>query len=427
MCVLLFFGKYNSKGGYKILSSKRGTIKHLKNNKYKAVWYFPDNTSVSKTFDTKIASENWLDIQRALYGNEIYQDRILTLNIVYEKKYFPSRLQDIQLKSVKNQTIDRENQTFRNHLENSKIGNTLLKDLTVDNLNNFLIDKLTKENLSYSTVYKHIFQLLHSLLEYSFDRQWLKAPLHKQLKKPSKEVKPAKEITPYTPEQYKKLYLSSMELWDKLKQGRANLGYLLLFQTGLRTGELLALRWENVDMDKRIIYIKDNLAPHKDFETGKRSLEIDTPKTKCSKRQIGLNILSYQLLQEIQARNAESSITSPYVICNQKGDFLNPSSFRRYAQRLCNYANVPLINSLLHSSRHYFSTQCQENGISADDTGKALGQTNIKTTAIYTHLNEEKYAKKMQEYNFDKDLYDTQVERKSKKNNIINLNDFFTA
>ena len=73
MCVLLFFGKYNSKGGYKILSSKRGTIKHLKNNKYKAVWYFPDNTSVSKTFDTKIASENWLDIQRALYGNEIYQ------------------------------------------------------------------------------------------------------------------------------------------------------------------------------------------------------------------------------------------------------------------------------------------------------------------------------------------------------------------
>ena len=45
-----------------------------------------------------------------------------------------------------------------------------------------------------------------------------------------------------------------------------------------------------------------------------------------------------------------------------------------------------------------------------------LGQTNIKTTAIYTHLNEEKYAKKMQEYNFDKDLYDTQVERKSKKN-----------
>ena len=114
------------------MSSKRGTIKHLKNNKYKAVWYFPDNTSVSKTFDTKIASENWLDIQRALYGNEIYQDRILTLNIVYEKKYFPSRLQDIQLKSVKNQTIDRENQTFRNHLENSKIGNTLLKELTVD-------------------------------------------------------------------------------------------------------------------------------------------------------------------------------------------------------------------------------------------------------------------------------------------------------
>lgn len=42
-----------------------------------------------------------------------------------------------------------------------------------------------------------------------------------------------------------------MELWDKLKQGRANLGYLLLFQTGLRTGELLALRWENVDMDKK--------------------------------------------------------------------------------------------------------------------------------------------------------------------------------
>lgn len=110
-----------------------------------------------------------------------------------------------------------------------------------------------------------------------------------------------------------------------------------------------------------------------------------------------------------------------------KRRFLNPSSFRRYAQRLCNYANVPIINSLLHSSRHYFSTQCQENGISADDTGKALGQTNIKTTAIYTHLNEEKYAKKMQEYNFDKDLYDTQVERKSKKNNIINLNDFFTV
>ena len=65
-----------------------------------------------------------------------------------------------------------------------------------------------------------------------------------------------------------------------------------------------------------------------------------------------------------------------------KRRFLNPSSFRRYAQRLCNYANVPIINSLLHSSRHYFSTQCQENGISADDTGKALGQTNIKVSKV---------------------------------------------
>ncbi|MGN1319325.1 MAG: tyrosine-type recombinase/integrase [Lachnospirales bacterium] len=437
------------------MASKNGTLRKIKKGKYQAIWQLEKSQAeqlgqndLTKIVNTKNDGLEWLSIQKALYGDSSSNNPFLTLKIIYNESYFVNRIEKVKLNILKSSTVDRENQVFRTHLENSELGNTPLKDLKSDTINQFLSNKLLIDNYSHSEVYKHLYGLIVALLKYAYSREWIKKPLYEQIYKAPKNIKPPKEIKPFTKAEINKLYETSQDLWNNKKQGRTNLCYLLLAYTGMRVGELLDLRWEEIYFDKREIVIDSTYSYQKDFTTGKRSFTSGTPKTKASNRIIGLNDNALTILLQIKQRNLEQGLSSKYILCNNEGGQLDRSTFRETVKRLFKASGIPIPNDLLHLPRHFYISVLRKMGISEYDIATMVGHSDTASTKPYLHTNTNQVAKKMKDLNiglgempcksftkttdFNSKEIEKAIESHSKKpakgnGKIINLSDYFTA
>ncbi len=417
------------------MASRTGTIKTLKNGKYQAIWTFEDGSHKTKVFTTKTEAREFLTKYKALYGDSNSKDRVLTLNDIFPL-YFETRKQKVLLCIIKNSTLLREETTYNNRVKNSKIGNMYLKDLTADLIQNYIYEIAIHH--SHSEACKHTFPLISNLLGYAYKKEWLKKPLHTMIEKPSKTINPPKEIIPYTIEQYNKMYAASIEIWDKKHLSYSSLGFFLMCQTGMRTGELLALTLDNIDLNDRMLYVEKSLNEEKNFETKSKKFTVGTTKTKNSIRYIGLNDEALEIIKQIQKRNKERGIKSKYLLSSDDGNFCTPSMLRNAVETMLKYAEVPKVNDLLHSARHYFATRLAEIGISEQDRRMSLGHSSFSTTLNYTHTDTKTQAEKMKSYNINqtvakdtsRDCFDTDVymvseyETDNANNNVINFSDF---
>ena len=83
------------------------------------------------------------------------------------------------------------------------------------------------------------------------------------------------------------------------------LGIVICLNTGLRIGEICALKWENINLDKRTLSVKNTLQRIYDDKTKKTKVIIDVPKTRKSIREILLSTKLYGLLRAIKKKYLE--------------------------------------------------------------------------------------------------------------------------
>lgn len=135
-------------------------------------------------------------------------------------------------------------------------------------------------------------------------------------------------------------------------------GFVLLFalSTGLRRGELLALRWSNYDSQKKYITVTENLSRLKGAD-GKSHLTFTTPKTASSKRTIPLlpdiaNKLNIHRQQQAVNRLKAGQLweDNDLIFCTDFGKPLEPRNLFRILDRVCDKAEIAHIN--VHALRH---------------------------------------------------------------------------
>ncbi|HWJ51590.1 MAG TPA: tyrosine-type recombinase/integrase [Solirubrobacteraceae bacterium] len=124
----------------------------------------------------------------------------------------------------------------------------------------------------------------------------------------------------------------------RLEDNRDAEAFRLLFYTGLRLGELLPLRWEDVDLHDRLLLVRRGLsAGHETLPKGRqhRFVPLSTPAATTLARLAG-----------------RSEFTAPddYVVCNRIGRRLDPSALRRRYKRACEAAGLRPVK--LHGLRH---------------------------------------------------------------------------
>jgi integrase len=95
-----------------------------------------------------------------------------------------------------------------------------------------------------------------------------------------------------------------------------------MIATGVARGELLALRWEDIDFSERAVYIRHGAAIVPNEKTGKLETIIGEPKTRYRKRGIPLGDELCRILKELPRH-------SEFVFCNSKGNVCNPRTWQR--------------------------------------------------------------------------------------------------
>lgn len=155
--------------------------------------------------------------------------------------------------------------------------------------------------------------------------------------------------------------------------------YFLALNTGLRRGELLALRWKDIDLSESMVKVCGGLVRTKD------GLKFQEPKTKFSNRVIGIGPKVVQVLKTHKKEQNENRLAvgqayqdQDLVFCNELGQPLDPRAITRHFERLLKKAGLEKIN--FHGLRHTFATLSLQEGTDPRTTQEALGHHKVAFT-----------------------------------------------
>ena len=179
--------------------------------------------------------------------------------------------------------------------------------------------------------------------------------------------------------------------------------YCLVLETGLRVGEIGGLKWDDIDFDKKCLYVKRTILQEKGgFYFGK-------PKSRLSKRKVPLTNEAISILQAQKSLQNKLRIKSKdwhsewdgLVFTTINGNPVGSSTFRTMMIRIVKNINFDRQCSnpdsyeefehiYMHSLRHTFATRCIENGVNPKALQKMLGHSTLSITMdLYVHVTDE--------------------------------------
>lgn len=312
--------------------------------------------------------------------------------------------------TVKMSTYQNYYITFRDHIE-PRFKGVLLKDLRGDILQKFFNEKAVggridqridlktgnkktvEGGLHVGTLHK-IRRLMVSAINQAIENGIVTKNVARNVKLPPYRAKQKKVLTVEEQKRFEKVLLNSdIPVAFAL--------YLDLY-TGLRVGEILALKNSDIDLENKELHVRRALNRVSIPGTGKTKLVIDTPKTEKSIRAVPLVDKLIEPLREFMLSQAEQRealreiwereappdkrtfINEDYLFFASYGKPHESSTLDRVLRNLEKCADVEGLS--LHSLRHTFATRCLEAGFDVKSLADILGHSNTKTTLnIYAH------------------------------------------
>lgn len=284
---------------------------------------------------------------------------------IYEKQYFGYFI----LKWLKSAKIRLKSSTYSNYqyVLDARIIPTFahikIKEMNADLVVRYT-SKLLEEGLCPKTV-KDILIVLQSILNFADIKIKITMP-----KVPKHEIQILKK------EEQKKLEKTLLK-----DLNITNFGIYFCLYTGLRIGELCALKWENIDMKEKKVMIKKTIIRVKNPNLGpkKTTVIIDEPKSTSSIREIPIPSFLISLLKTFQGDPNYFFLTGTEKMIETR------TFFNRYKKEL---KKIQLDSYNFHALRHTFATRCIENGCDPKTLSEILGHANVKTTLDrYVHPN----------------------------------------
>lgn len=155
-----------------------------------------------------------------------------------------------------------------------------------------------------------------------------------------------------------------------------NFGILLCMHTGIRIGELCALKWGDININTKMLSINKTMIRTYTKEDGSK-LNITPPKTRSSIRNVPLNSWIMQYATLLQGEDDH------YILTN-KPSYIEPNKYRLYYNKMLKDLELPHLT--FHALRHTFATRCIECGCDYKSLSELLGHSNVSITMnIYVH------------------------------------------
>lgn len=169
-------------------------------------------------------------------------------------------------------------------------------------------------------------------------------------------------------------------------EGRYFAVYYLALTTGMRRGEILGLRWQDLDFERGTLSINKSLV------RVKSGLVLQDPKTQKARRTIKLPDSAVRILRKHKTAQKQERLRlegdyqdQDLIFANEIGKPTCPRALTRHFERLLKRAGLPAIR--FHDLRHTFATLALENGIDIKTIQENLGHSSISLTGdIYSHV-----------------------------------------
>ena len=180
-------------------------------------------------------------------------------------------------------------------------------------------------------------------------------------------VSTGEAVTVFTPEEIEKFRAECFRCWGTGKRiYQQSAAYIFILNTGLRTGEMLGLLNRDVDLEHRVLHVRQAVKEIYKREgteaTSGREVTVGRPKSASSRRDVPLNDTAVAMAQELR-QEFYFGEDSPFVP-DENGSFTRPVNFRKRYYRILEAAGIE--QKGLHSLRHTFATNLV-NGVKQED------------------------------------------------------------
>ena len=288
-------------------------------------------------------------------------------------------------KHVKYSTICAYSLIYTNHIHPT-LGDMEVEDIRKKDVQNFINNELAN-GLSVKTVkdmvivLKMIANYAASELEFNINTTW-------KLYWPTKNLT-KQELPPvYSNSEFKKIVNTCITYPSAI-----NLGILLTICSGMRIGEVCALQFKDIDIDKKILTVSKTIERVYSVHDGVRKTEliISEPKTASSHREIPIISDAFSLTKKFY------NVANPdYYVCSLTEKPIEPRVFRnhyaKFIKEKCKLNHV----IRFHGLRHTFASLLIENKVDVKTVASILGHSDISTTLnTYVHPSELSKRKSM--------------------------------
>ncbi len=313
------------------------------------------------------AERDWLNDIEA-YGTEIRKTTDSLDTVMHDLLF-------INLKQSLTQSgFERYMSCYNTHFKGSSFARKTISSYSQKDIQKFLN---SYKEMSETSI-KMIYILLNKTFEYAVDNNLLRInPVSKTVK--PKSLKEKRDISALT--------IAEQEVYIKACNSH-KYGDLFTFAllTGMRQGELIALKWDDVDLQKKEIHIKHTsrvVRTYDDFGEFKDVSMIKPTKTKSSNRIIPIAQNVKLILNKLYLKS-----DSDFVFSSKDGLQLKNSTIQKAHNNLLKDSNLRHIP--FHALRHTFATRQIELGVDVRTLSELLGHADVSITLNrYCHSTTE--------------------------------------
>ena len=290
---------------------------------------------------------------------------------------------DVKKKTVRPNTVRNYTERYNKNIQKI-LGRKILTEVKPIHCQKIFTD-MAEEGYKTSTIYQTRIALFN-MLEFAKENEViLSNPCKKSVK--SDMGKPSQKKEALTIDIQKKFieYAKGQSYENQFR---------FILQTGLRTGELVGLKWEDIDFSKKAIRIQRSM----EYRYSVGEWRIGEPKSKAGYRTIPLTDETIRILTEQKEKNKNIKKIQEewyeFIFLSRKGEPVKNSAYDTALFKICDKAKINRFS--MHVLRHTFATRCIEGGMMPKTLQKILGHSNIGITMnLYVHITEDEKQKEI--------------------------------
>lgn len=249
------------------------------------------------------------------------------------------------------------------------------KEKNIEEINNYnyfiqnLMQKLSNKSV------RDIINVLKSILNY-YEDEYNSVLQIKRINLPKVSKKKIKILS-----DNERKVLENYSLQDNSLK---SVGIVVALNTGMRIGEICSLKWKNIDLSNKQIYVENTIQRVYDEENKTTDIIIDNPKTDSSIRSIPINTKLYKCLKKLENKFDRED----YFLSGNNKKYVEPRNYQYYFKSILRKCELKPYK--FHSLRHTFATHCIEVGMDAKSLSEILGHSDVKITlGIYVQSNDK--------------------------------------